>query len=81
MVTLSTSTILTFKNILGGISMNTKLDVVVKMNELQAELIRRYQEELKQLKADMKKQDQSYTDSELTRVGAICCELVNSKRI
>lgn len=61
--------------------MNTKLDVVVKMNELQAELIRRYQEELKQLKSDMKKQDQSYTDSELIRVGAICCELVNSKRI
>lgn len=60
--------------------MNTKLDVVVKMNELQAELIRRYQEELKQLKADMKKQDQSYTDSELDRVGSICCELVNSKR-
>lgn len=60
--------------------MNTKLDVVVKMNELQAELIRRYQEELKQLKADMKKQDQSYTDSELTRVGSIRCELVNSKR-
>lgn len=80
MVTLSTSTILTFKNILGGTAMNTKLDVVVKMNELQAELIRRYQEELKQLKADMKKQDQSYTDSELTRVGSICCELVNSKR-
>lgn len=60
--------------------MNTKLDVVVKMNELQAELIRRYQEELKQLKADMKKQDQLCTDSELTRVGSICCELVNSKR-
>ena len=60
--------------------MNTKLDVVVKMNELQAELIRRYQEELKQLKADIKKQDQSCTDSELTRVGSICCELVNSKR-
>ena len=66
MVTLSTSTILTFKHILGGISMNTKLDVVVKMNELQAELIRRYQEELKQLKADMNKQDLSYTVSELT---------------
>lgn len=60
--------------------MNTKLDVVVKMNELQAELIRRYQEELKQLKSEIKKHDNCCADSELDRMGNICCELVNSKR-
>lgn len=60
--------------------MNPKLDIVFKMNELQSELIRKYQEEVKQLKAEIKKRSQLSADAELTRVGNICCELVNSRR-